>query len=182
MVRNLALLATACSLLSYLAIGLTGISSAVLQPSPAGECAMSAEKYSISLDGFGYDNASNSTNFRYLISIRPETCGLDSMTLYLKNCIKESDILSVSPTAWELIQPDPKSGQSGIKTYANIEPIPAGESDMQSYFILELRGKWSAEETPASNALISYSGKTIMKTVRGPSCRNSDGRIGVNSP
>jgi hypothetical protein len=160
-----------CTVLSWMFIGLMGISEAVLQTSPSGECQMASEKYSILLDGVDYYNVSNSTTLRYVISIEPGTCGIDSWTLYLYDCIKNSDVISVSPPNWEFIQPDSKSGQTGVRFYCNINPVLAGEANVQFICSIELKGKWSAEETPATTSLISYNSNSCLKTVRGPSCR-----------
>jgi hypothetical protein len=153
---------------------LAGICSAVIHPDGEGSaivaaCSLDCERYTISLSDTNYNEASNSTDFAYAVSVGNGTCGMQSWFLSAGGCFSATDILSASPAPWEFIETEDQSGAQAIMFEAGIESPGAGKPDRSRIYSLTLAGNWSGKTAPVEASIVTTGGR-CLKNVIGPSC------------
>jgi hypothetical protein len=153
---------------------LAGICTAVIHPGGDGSsivaaCSLDCERYTISLGDTNYNEASDSTDFAYTVSVGNGTCGMQSWYLSAGSCLNATDILSASPAPWQFTEIENQSGGRAVMFDAGIESPGAGKPDRSRIYSLTLAGNWSGKTAPVEASIVTTGGR-CSKNVMGPSC------------
>lgn len=153
---------------------LVGICTAVIHPGGEAseiisECFLDCDRYTISLVDKNYNEASDSTDFAYTVSVGNGTCGMQSWYLSAGGCLNATDILSASPAPWEFIKVEDQFGAQAIMFDAGIESPGAGKPDRSRVYSLTLAGNWSGKTAPVEASIVTTGGR-CSKNAMGPSC------------
>jgi hypothetical protein len=151
-----------------------GICTAVIQLDGGGSasvlaCSLNCDRYAISLGDINYNEASDSTDFAYTVSVGNGTCGMQSWFLVAGGCLNATNILSASPAPWEFIEIEDQPGVRAIVFDTGIESPEAGKPDRSRIYSLKLAGNWSGKTAPVEAAIVTIGGK-CSQNVMGPSC------------
>ncbi|MCK9566157.1 MAG: hypothetical protein M0Q43_08930 [Methanothrix sp.] len=165
------------SLIILLVISLTlfaGICTAVIHPDGEGSasvvaCSLNCDRYTISPGGANYDEATDSTDFSYTVSVGNGTCGMQNWLLFAGGCLNATDILSAGPVPWEFIGIEDQTGMQAIKFDTGIESPDAGKPDRSRIYSLKLAGNWSGKTAPVEAAIVTSGGRCLQNVI-GPSC------------
>jgi hypothetical protein len=161
------------SILIFAWVIVIGISGICCAQNPSGAsplskvgCKMVCDEYDIAFNG--YDPQSDSTEFRYQVSVGSGTCGLNNWLLELPSCINSDDILEAGPGSWEYVE---SAGMHGIKFDFSIEQPESGEAANSVEYYLRLKGPdWSLKQMPGMRVVIMVGNETCDKKVEVPGC------------